>query len=146
LARSYAVNDADGDDLFQEIMLAIWRALPRFRGECTLRTFVFRIGHNRALTFVKRRRRHEPIDRAVDLADARPGPAENAERAERQERLLAAVRQLPELQRQVVILSFEGLSQREIAEVLGSTENSIAVRLSRARATLRLMFSQKAEL
>ena len=47
LAASYARRASEHDDLFQEIAFAIWRALPGFRGECSERTFVFRIAHNR---------------------------------------------------------------------------------------------------
>ncbi|MGH7471203.1 MAG: RNA polymerase sigma factor, partial [Longimicrobiales bacterium] len=103
MASSYAADPADRDDLLQEILVAIWTALPRFRGECTERTFVFRLGHNRAITFVTRRRRQEPLESALAIADPRPGPLEDAERAERQAQLLAAVRQLPELQRPAII-------------------------------------------
>ena len=56
LAGSYVRGAGDCDDLLQEIIVAIWRALPRFRGECSERTFVFRIAHNRAIAHITRRR------------------------------------------------------------------------------------------
>ena len=143
LVASYAAERADRDDLLQEILVAVWTALPRFRGECSERTFVFRIGHNRALTFVTRRRSQEPLETALEVADPRPSPVDDAEHAERQEQLLAAVRQLPELLRQTVILSLEGLTQREVADVVGTTENNVAVRLTRARAALRQLLTVK---
>jgi RNA polymerase sigma factor (sigma-70 family) len=46
LAGSYARDPTEREDLFQEIAIAVWRALPRFRGECSERTFLFRIAHN----------------------------------------------------------------------------------------------------
>jgi DNA-directed RNA polymerase specialized sigma24 family protein len=55
-ARSYARTDADAQDLAQELGLAIWGALPRFRGECSERTFVYRIAHNRGVNHLWRRR------------------------------------------------------------------------------------------
>ena len=54
LASVYTRNPASRDDLAQEIALALWTALPRFRGECSERTLIFRIAHNRALTHVAR--------------------------------------------------------------------------------------------
>lgn len=144
LAASYTTHIADRDDLLQEILVAIWIAQPRFRGECSERTFVFRVGHNRAITFVTRQRRQEPLELAHAVIDPRPDPAEHLERAERQAQLLAAVRQLPELQRQAIVLSLEGLTHREIADVLGTTENNVAVRLTRARTSLRHLFAGKA--
>ena len=54
LAYSYEAVAGIREELVQEIALAIWRALPHFRGECSERTFVFRIAHNRGLTHVRR--------------------------------------------------------------------------------------------
>ncbi|HEX6749522.1 MAG TPA: sigma-70 family RNA polymerase sigma factor [Longimicrobium sp.] len=137
LAAVYAAEPADRDDLLQEIWVALWRALPRFRGECSLRTFVYRVGHNRGLTFRARQRRNPSAELPPTLADPRPGPDAELARSRRHERLLDAVRRLPEPQRQAVTLSLEGLSHAEIAEVVGTTENNVAVRLSRGRAALR---------
>src|SRR4030095_8654443 len=61
LASAYERNTASRDDLVQEMALALWRALPAFRGECSERTLVFRIAHNRAVTHVGRNRRGAAI-------------------------------------------------------------------------------------
>lgn len=138
VAAAYEAEAARREDLFQEICLAIWQALPRFRGESSERTFVFRIAHNRGLTH-RSRRRANPVDleEAEPVADPRPGPEAEAGEAQRRERLRSAVLDLPLEPRQVISLTLEGLSPREIAEILGITENNAAVRLSRARRALR---------
>ena len=143
LAWGYVDNAADHDDLLQDIFVALWRSLPRFRGESSVWTFVFRVAHNRALSFVGRRRPHDSLEAAEHVADARPGPAELAERRGQRELLMAAIRRLPELQRQAVILHLEGASPAEIAQVQGTTENNASVRLSRARQTLRAWLTEK---
>src|SRR5215469_9476703 len=56
LAGSYTHTRSDRDDLLQETAFAIWQALPRFRGECSERTFIFRIAHNRAIAYLSRYR------------------------------------------------------------------------------------------
>jgi len=56
LAGGYTNSSSDRDDLLQNIALSIWQALPGFRGECSERTFVFRIAHNRAITYLARNR------------------------------------------------------------------------------------------
>jgi len=142
LAAAYAPERADRDDLSQEILLAIWRALPRFRGESSERTFVFRVAHNRGITYRSRRRRHPPLPEEEELPDAGPDPAARLERARRHERLVAAVSRLPEPQRLAVLLHLEGLSHREIAVVQGITEENVAVRLARARKALRLLLGE----
>jgi RNA polymerase sigma-70 factor (ECF subfamily) len=144
LALGYGQTRADGDDLFQEICFALWRALPSFRGDCSERTFAFRIGHNRGLTF-RSRRRPDPIELADEITDGRPGPDSQAAAALERVRLLDAVRQLPEPHRQVVLLSLEDLSHADIAQVLGITENNVAVRLNRAKKALRAILSPELE-
>jgi len=138
VAASYEREPARREDLFQEICLAIWRALPHFRGEASVRTFVFRIAHNRGLTHRSRRSpAFGDLDAAAQVADPRPDPEREALAGQRRDRLRAAVLALALPARQVLTLALEGLSQKEIGEVLGVSENVVAVRLSRARATLR---------
>lgn len=133
----YAHNGADRDDLSQEIGIAIWKALPWFRSECSERTFAMRIAHNRGLCFAFRRRRHA-ADPEKETADQRPSPEEDASAVQRRELLLSALRTLPVGHRQVLSLALEGLDHREIAEIVGISVNNVAVRLNRARAALRL--------
>jgi len=138
VAASYEANRNLREDLFQEICLAIWKALPSFRGEASERTFLFRIGHNRGLSHCWRRRpRVTDLEAAEAVPDPVPGPEAQADASQRRKRLQAAVRKLPLAARQVVSLSLEGLSHREISEVLGISENNVAVRLNRARAALK---------
>lgn len=142
LAWGYAADDGDHDDLLQEILVALWRALPRFRGESSERTFVYRVAHNRAISHVARRRRDTHALRDDQLVDPGPRPDAQLDRKEQGERLRAAIRRLPESQRQAVILHLEGLSPREIAVLQGTTENNVGVRLSRARQALRTLLGE----
>jgi RNA polymerase sigma-70 factor (ECF subfamily) len=139
LAAAYEADAAERDDLLQEISFALWRALPSFRGECAERTFVYRIAHNRGLTHRARRkiRATEPLESADVVPDPGADPEQTLIRNLSRERLEGAVRRLPEGPRQVVVLSLSGLTAAEIGEVLGITENNAAVRLSRARRTLK---------
>jgi RNA polymerase sigma factor (sigma-70 family) len=138
LIAAFERDVATREDLLQEILLALWRALPRFRGECAERTFVLRVAHNRALTHAFRRPpRAAPLEQANEVADGRPTPEHVAAAAQSRDRLLRALHQLPLAARQILTLSLEGLANREIAALLGITDNNANVRLSRARAALR---------
>jgi RNA polymerase sigma factor (sigma-70 family) len=141
LALSYEAIAGVREELVQEIALAIWQGLPRFRGDCSERTFVYRIAHNRGLSHVWRRRpAHQPLEEIEDAAqpvDPRPHPEEHAAESDRREQLMSAVRALSITDRQIVVLMLEDLSHAEIAEVLGITQNNVAVRLSRAKKALK---------
>jgi RNA polymerase sigma-70 factor (ECF subfamily) len=143
VAAGYAAHAGQQEDLLQEIYFAVWRALPRFRGESSELTFVLSVAHNRGITFAAREKRatFSPLPPAVT------DPAVDAETAlERREdiaRLYAAIRQLPAPQRQALMLQLEGLSSKEIAAVQGTTDNNVNVRLARARAALRALLPRE---
>lgn len=137
LCAAYTTSPQDREDLGQEIALALWTALPRFRGESSERTWLYRIAHNVALTFVHRTRRYrQPLDSGDDILAAlsASGDVENqAMRAEQQQRLMAAVSKLPFDDRRLVLLYLEGLTSAEMAAVLGIHPANVATRLSRLR-------------
>lgn len=144
LVSVYATDHASREDLIQEIALALWTALPRFRGECSERTLVFRVAHNRALTHVSRRSKmHSDLQEANEIPDSRPTPESEASDEQFREHLLASVRQLPLAYRQVVVLLLEGMSHAQIAEILGISEGNVAVRATRSRKELRALLGDK---
>jgi len=138
LAASYTSTVSDRDDLVQETAFAIWQALPHFRGDCSERTFAFRIAHNRAIAHLSRNREQkiDPLEE-VELRDPAPGPESDFSRRQRAETLRTAVRGLPLAYRQVIVLTLEGLGYREIAAVLGISESNVGARLTRARQLLQ---------
>lgn len=140
LANAWERDPAAQEDLLQEILLAIWRALPRFRGEASERTFVFRVAMNRALTHRFRKPpRGEPLDTVREAQDPGRTPEAEATISEQRARLLSAIQSLPVATRQILTLALEGLSRGEIADILGISENNATVRLSRARRALQEM-------
>jgi RNA polymerase sigma factor (sigma-70 family) len=148
LAYSYERVAGVREELVQEIALAIWQALPHFRGQCSERTFVYRIAHNRGLSHVwKRRPEPQPLDdleAADEPMDPRPHPEEQAAKLRDHARLMSAIQSLPVAQRHIIVLALEGLSHAEVAEVLGITENNVGVRLNRARSALKVALGVKA--
>ncbi|HLK67981.1 MAG TPA: sigma-70 family RNA polymerase sigma factor [Bryobacteraceae bacterium] len=143
LAGSHVRSASDRDDLLQEIAIALWQSLPSFRGECSERTFLFRIAHNRAIAYLTRNApRAERADDDLEIKDPSPDPETFLVREEGGKRLADAVRALPLLYRQVVVLMLEGLEYGEIAEVMGISESNVGVRLNRARQMLRRMMTK----
>lgn len=143
VARGYADNAHDADDLMQEIWTALWRALPRFRADASERTFVLRVAHNRGISFAVARRRFASLGEAADVSDPAPIAETRVIAAERRDRLFDAIRRLPDTQREAVMLQLEGLSQREIAHLQGTSESNAGVRLTRARKALRALLGEE---
>jgi len=139
LAASYTNTRGDRDDLLQEIALAAWQALRGFRGECSERTFLFRIAHNRAVAYLARHRARLPVSAAAeaDAPDPAPDPESGLAREQASARLHRAIHRLPVVYRQVIMLALEDLGYAEIAEVLGISESNVGARLTRARQLLR---------
>lgn len=146
LSRIAAVYEADSslrDDLCQDIAMALWRALPKWRGDASMKTFVARIAHNRGASHVLGQTRRPPTSPiSEDLPDPDQGPAAHTERALQTAHVRDAVRRLPLSLRQPVTLALEGFSHKEIAEALDISADNVAVRLSRARQALRNILSR----
>ena len=138
ISASYESNAILSQELGQEILLAVWQALPSFRGKSSIRTFVARIAHNRAVTHVARHAAQpKSMELSEDIVAPEPLPEQRVIESERRERLMQAVRLLPLQFRQPVTLTLEGFTPAEIADVLGISANIVAIRLTRAKALLR---------
>lgn len=138
LARAY--TGADADDLVQEILFAIWKALPSFRGDSSERTWIYRIAHNVALTWTgkaRRRSRSEvELDTSREYASPSPSPEHDLIRTEKQRMLARAIQELDVVNRQILLLHLEGLTNGEIEEISGIQQGAVATRLTRLRAKL----------
>jgi RNA polymerase sigma-70 factor (ECF subfamily) len=143
IAASYEADRELAHDLAQEIFIAVWRALPSFRGESSLRSFVARIAHNRAVTHVARAAGEPPlVELSGEIACAGEGLEAMAIERDRHARALAAVQKLPLTYRQVATLILEGFTAPEVAQSLGLTVNAVTIRASRARTMLRALLGE----
>jgi RNA polymerase sigma-70 factor (ECF subfamily) len=133
---------ADAEDVCQDAFLAALERLDECRDPERFAAWLMAIVRNRALNLRERRavRRAEPLERASGVAGSAAGddPGREAERSQLRDRLLAALQGLPPAQREVVLLhDLEGWKHREIAELLGTSEGAVRVRLHEARRKLR---------
>jgi RNA polymerase sigma-70 factor (ECF subfamily) len=140
VARAYTRTTDNCQDLVQEILLQVWRSLPRFQGRSSASTWIYRVALNTALGWhrkeQRRRRRQEPILAVDDLPAAGQDSARQAAEREVVERLYAAIRLLPGTDAALVLLYLDDLSYRQIADVLGISETNVGVKLNRARKAL----------
>jgi len=132
IVRSFTTSLADAEDLTQEIDLAVWRSIPSFRGESKPSTWIWRIALNRATSWWRVAGvPHPGLDDVVEVS-----ALDRADDGLLIERVYAAIRTLPAIDRSLVMLSLEGYHYAEIAEITGLTETNVGARLSRARSRL----------
>jgi len=144
IAMSYEADPSLREDLMQQIFLAVWQALPTFRADSSLKTFIARVAQNRSISFVTKQARQGPVTEISERIEAdAPSPEDSAIEASERRQLLDATRRLPLPQRQVIILVLEGFSYAEISDMLEIAPNALALRLSRAKTALRSMLEQK---
>lgn len=130
--RGFTTKPSDADDLSQEIVLALWRSIDSFRGNAKPSTWIWRIALNRAISWQRAAKAPH-----IDLDDVpEPSAKERADDALLVDRIYAAIRTLAPLDRSLMMLSLEGYSYVEIAEMTGLTETNVGARLSRARTRL----------
>ena len=151
LARRMLGNDADAEDVTQDVLLQVVRKLNTFRGEANLGTWLHRVTVNAALAHRKKRARrqehelHDPLDLFLqDGHHAGPvhpwsiTPQAVAEKKETARLIEAAVGRLPEMYRDVYVLAdVEGLPNGEIGDMLGLSVPAVKSRLHRGRLLMR---------
>jgi len=138
LVRRYVKRDADASDVTQLAFVRAFRGLASFRGAASVRSWLYRIAINCALSWLRDHRHEEPTEIADDvLTDANPAPARLLGNEQGRE-LRAAIEQLPPKQRLVLELRvFDDLSFKEVAELADCTENTAKVNFHYAVKRLR---------
>lgn len=145
MAASYAPPGPAREDLNQEILMALWQAIPRFEGASSLRTFVFRVAHNQCIDAIRRGKINLAEPEELDTMPARQdSPEQHAAHLQQLERLARSMRaHLSPSHRQALSLALEGFSHQEIAETMGISLSAVAVRVHRARQTLKSLESEE---
>ena len=136
VTHAFASDPSDRDDLFQEILISIWSAIPQFGGGSKLSTYVYRVALSRALNWKRSRRRYaqklEHYGQALPALTAAASPRDQ----DRLRWLYARIHELPPVDRSLILLSLDRLSYGEIAEITGLSESNIGVRLHRIKQHL----------
>jgi RNA polymerase sigma-70 factor (ECF subfamily) len=146
LAHSYEHEPEKRRDLLQDIHLALWRSFANFNGDCSMRTWTYRVAHNVAAAHVlKQRRGRENVLVGLDaLESAGTAGVEAAERQDALSRLYGLIRRLEPLERQVILLYLEGLDAVSIGEITGLSSGNVATRIHRIKRILADRFNQGA--
>lgn len=138
VANGFA-EGADRSDLMQELLLALWRAVPAYRGGAQPSTFIYRVAHNTALTWKRTERNYRRnVDRFETdvLRNTQAEPFAAGREHEALELLYTQIRRLPPVDRSLILLHLDGVSYAGMAEIHGLTESNVGVRLNRVKQKL----------
>lgn len=137
----YTDRPEDVEDLFQEILLNLWRAYPKFSGQSKFSTWLYRIALNTAITQLRKAKRQQQYEVPLILEQLQ---VETAVKQEDQLRTLYnAIRQLNKVEKAVVFLYLEDRSYQEIGEILGISESNVGAKLTRIRHKLRTLTKEQ---
>jgi RNA polymerase sigma factor (sigma-70 family) len=138
----YAYTRADREDLFQDIVVRIWTALPTFRAESKVSTWIYRVAINTAITGLRKKKDFvvsiEPASLLTDTIDEDTG----VEQDQLQE-LYTAINSLNSIEKAIVMLYLEERSYIEMEEILGIAQGTLRVKMNRIKEKLRQLTENK---
>lgn len=133
----YENNAADREDLFQEMVLQLWKSYNSFRGEAKISTWMYRIALNTALSSIRKNKRRIPVSYPemipYDASDEKPDRIQE----EKIRFLYQAIARLTEVERALVMLYLEEKSYEEMEEIMGISSGTLRVKMNRIKEKLR---------
>jgi len=153
LALKIMKNESDALDLSQDVFLKAYTNLENFRGDSRFSVWLYRLAYNACIDASRKSKAGMNISLTVqdedsesaelDLADNKPLPEEETERRETQREVQAAIQELPEDQRKIIVMrEFSDMAYEDIAASLGISVGTVKSRLSRARKNLAKILIQ----
>ena len=137
VCRVYAYSDADRQDLFQEIIIQLWKAYPKFKGDSKISTWLYRVAINTAISALRKKKNivksYEPTSMPEPAGEHLPEYCEE----ERLQQMYHAIEQLNEVEKAIVMLYMEDRPYEEMEEILGLSKGNLRVKMNRIKEKLR---------
>ena len=143
ICRAYTDSQEDFEDYYQEVCLQIWRSKDQFRGDSKWSTWIYRLSLNICLTLIRKKKRSRQYYNSDSIDHTEEGEENTAFSNEDLSLLYAAIKKLSEIDRAVILLYLEEKPNKEIAEIIGTTPNNIAVRVNRIKERLKKILDGK---
>jgi RNA polymerase sigma-70 factor (ECF subfamily) len=146
LAAGYEADPEKRHDLRQEIHLQLWRSFDSFDGRCSVKTWIFRVAHNTAVSYVNRERRLnsslvslEEVEHTASTSSSEP----DIDRDRMLMHLSQLILQLKPLDRQIMISYLEGMDNGAIADITGLSYANVAMKIHRIKTLLSRRFQEE---
>jgi RNA polymerase sigma-70 factor, ECF subfamily len=137
ICNLYCPSGPDREDLFQEMVIQLWKSYPHFRGESKFSTWLYRIALNTAISGLRKQNRGLGTRGLESLPEQAPDIPYEQEREEQLQLLYQAISQLSSIERAFLMLYLEDKSYHEMEEILGINENNLRVKMNRIKEKLR---------
>lgn len=146
ICRYYCSNSETQKDMYQEVLVNIWKSLDKFRGDSAISTWIYRIAVNTSLSFTGKAYRNQNlyIDKDPQYMDILFDDDELEQKINTErhlDQLETQLNMLSIIDKALITLVLEGLSMREIADVIGLTEPNVKVKIHRIKEQLKQQFS-----
>jgi RNA polymerase sigma-70 factor (ECF subfamily) len=133
----YASTLQDRQDLYQEIIIQLWKAYPRFRGEAKLSTWMYRVALNTAISDYRKQQRSVVTTELGLINKEMTDHGTDSDIEEKIKLLYEAIRYLPEIEKALVMLYLDDKSYEEMEDILGINQNNLRVKMNRIKEKLR---------
>lgn len=133
----YGHSGEDKKDLFQEMVIQLWKAWPKFRGEAKFSTWMYRIALNTAISGLRKKDRSPKLSFPEHAPEGLIAENFNPQQEEQLKQLYKAIGELPEIEKAIVMLYLEDKSYDEMEEILGINQNNLRVKMNRIKDKLR---------
>ena len=137
VCRIYAYTDEDREDLYQDIVIQLWKSYYRFKGQSKFSTWMYRVALNTAITNLRKQKRIITVNAPAVMAASIADDNYNAGEEEKLQQLYTAIEQLGQVEKAIVMLYMEDKSYEEMEEILGMSQVNIRVKMNRLKEKLR---------
>jgi len=140
----YAAAVPDRQDLYQEIVVQLWRAIPKFRQESKLTTWMYRVALNTAISDYRKQQRTITTTELSFFTKEIADQDEYTDKEERLKSLYAAISNLSEIEKAIVMLYLDDKPYEEMEDILGINQNNLRVKMNRIKEKLRQLTKSEA--
>lgn len=142
ICRLYTYDDASHQDLFQEMVIQLWKSYPSFNGESKFSTWMYRIALNTAITLYRAKKKKVEIIELEDSVLNIKYEEYDARKDEQLNHLYRVVRELNDVEKALVYLYLEDKCYEEISETLGISEVNARVKMNRVKNKLKVLINR----
>ena len=142
ICRIYTDNETDHEDLFQEIILQLWKSFHGYRGEAKFSTWMYRIALNTAISLFRKSGKSVQVQYNIDLTSIKIEHEEYKDDEEDISNMYRMIHQLSDIEKALIMMYLDDKSYREIGDILGISEGNARVKMNRAKNRLKSLIKK----